>query len=406
MLTASPNRRRILTTLLALTTLSDASSQASEPKSGRTPPEAIYIDGAHGNDDGSGSAKRPLQSISAAIAMLPDPLTKSVTIHWIGGRYESTGGRDMTANSLELMRRMRPGVTVRIVGEPDDAGLLPIIAWEDSVALVDVREGDWRLENVEVGSETTRQRRGIMATGPAHVALHNVTIRTRSFSDAGILAHRGGLVSLSGAIKLNEHLHDQADDETFCGIVAEDHGQVRFTQRDGASLDIGNGSLSARYYGVIRLGCEQARITSWGDQSNNLAINNGGRIDLHNTATTLCAKRRKNTPIGLEHDGHILAEGAHVIIEGANNNAIVLQKSSTLTCNDVELRGEFPTAVSAISGSMFVGRFIGDVAGLNANTSASINVEEMKEGGEIQGPVSATHGAIVSLPDRTVRSDR
>jgi hypothetical protein len=150
---------------------------------------------------------------------------------------------------------------------------------------------------------------------------------------------------------------DKADAQTFAGINAEDHGLVRFVERTGASLDVGNGSLSASYYGVIRLGCETAKITSWGEQSNNLAINKGGRIDLHGTTTTLCARQRENTPIGLEHDGHILAEGAHIIIQGENNAAIVLQKSSTLTCNDIELRGTFKTAVSAMSGLMFVGRF-------------------------------------------------
>jgi hypothetical protein len=210
---------------------------------------------------------------------------------------------------------------------------------------------------------------------------------------------------LRGAIKLNEHFHDKADAETFAGIIAEDHGLVRFVERDGASLDIGNGSLSASYYGVIRLGCETARITSWGEQSNNLAINNGGRVDLHGTTTTLRAMQRENTPIGLEHDGHILAEGAHIVIEGENNAAIVLQKASTLTCNDIELRGAFKTAVSAMSGSMFVGRFLGDIPGLSANTCASINIDQLQKNGRIIGPVSARHGAVISLPNRTVTSE-
>lgn len=368
------------------------------------PPGDLYVDAARGDDDDAGDERRPLKSLSAALARLPEPLRRSVTVHCRGGRYETTGGHAMADNCLQLMHRMRPGVHVRIVGEADDDAP-PVLAWEGGVAMIDVREGEWRLENLHIGSGSLRQRRGVMVAGPAHAALADVTIRTRSHSDAGILACRGGLVSLYGAIRLNEHLHDRADDETFCGIVAEDHGQVRFAQREGSSLDIGNGSLLASYYGVIRLGCETARITSWGEQSNNLAINNGGRIDLHNTTTTLVAKQPRNTPVGLEHDGHILAEGAHLVIEGANDNAIVLQKSSTLTCNDVELRGKFQTALSAMSGSMFVGRFIGDVPGLAASTSASINVEELKGGGRITGPVAATRGAVVTLPDRTVRSE-
>ncbi len=382
--------------------VSSAAERRFDRPSEKQPPDAIYVDGVHGNDSASGISGSPLQSLSAAIWMLPDPLKQSVTIHLLGGKYESTGGHDMAGDRLELVRRMRPGVTVRIVGEPDSSGARPILAWEGNSSSVDVREGDWWLENVQVGSGSTRQRRGVMAMGPGQVTLKNVTFRTRSQSDAGIWADRGGLVSLRGDIKLNEHLHDNADSETFAGIIAENHGLVQFVERERASLDIGNGSLSCRYYGIIQLGCETARITSWGEQSNCLAINNGGRIDLHNTKTTLCAKQRQNTPIGLEHDGHILAEGARIIVEGTNQNAIVLQKSSTLTCNDIELRGTFETAASAMSGSMFVGRFIGDVAGLSASTSASINVEELKGNGKITGAVTATSGAVISLPDRVV----
>jgi hypothetical protein len=241
-----------------------------------------------------------------------------------------------------------------------------------------------------------------MVRGPAHVTLKNVTIRTRSHSDAAIYAHRGGKVSLRGHIKINENFHDNAPDDSFAGIIADDHGLVRFVERKGASLQIGNGTLSAKYYGVIRLGCETARITSWGDQSNTLAINNGGRIDLHNTDTILCAKKRRNTPIGLEHDGPILGEGAHVTILGDNENAIVLQKASTFTCNDIELKGTFTNAIKPMSGSMFVGRFLGDVPGLYATTGASINIESAR--GKIIGPVSARHAGIISLPDRIVTS--
>lgn len=166
-----------------------------------------------------------------------------------------------------------------------------------------------------------------MVQGPGEVTLKDVTFRTRSNSDAGIYAHRGGKVTLLVRIRLNEHLHDEAPDESFCGIIATDHGSVRFGERAGAVLEIGNGSLSASYWGAIRLGCERATITSWGRQSNNLAVNNSGRIDLHDTETTLRAKVPENTPIGPEHDGHILAEGAHIIIDGTNDCAISLQKA-------------------------------------------------------------------------------
>jgi hypothetical protein len=264
--------------------------------------------------------------------------------------------------------------------------------------------GDWWFENVRIGSFSVHQGTGVEVTGTAaHVMLKNVVFRIRSESGPAIYARRGGKVSLGGSILINEHVHDRGEDRSFAGIIADDHGSVKFEEQKGASLNMGNGSLSASYYGVIRLGCETARITSWGAQSNNLAINNGGRIDLHGTTTTLCARQRRNTPIGLEHDGHILAEGAHIIIEGENDAAIVLQKASTLTCNDIDLRGTFKRAISAMSGSMFVGGFRGDTPGVEADTGASIHIVEMKNQGRI-GPVSATRGAVISLPDRTVLS--
>ena len=365
--------------------------------------DTIYVDPERGRDEYPGIQQRPVRTISGAVAKLPDPLTRSVTIELATERYRTTGGQGMPDNVLELMIRMRPGVTVTIIGRPGADGQVPILAWEGGRAMIDVREGDWSLENVQIGTFSKRQRRGVIVAGPAHVALKDVTFRQRSLSGEGIYAHRGGQVSLYGAIKLNEHLHERAEEETFCGIIATDHGLVRFREREGASLSLGNGSLSAGYYGCIRLGCETARITSWGEQSNNLAINNGGRIDLHGTTVTLCAKQRRNTPIGLEHDGHILGEDAHVIIEGENGMAIALQKASTFTCNDIELRGEFEYCLWASSGSMFVGRFLTDVGRIEATTSANINIEKID--GKLIGPVIARHCGTVSLPDRNVFSE-
>jgi hypothetical protein len=295
---------------------------------------------------------------------------------------------------------MRPGVTVQIIGEPGADGALPRFGWEGGTAMVFVGEGDWWIENIQIGTGTTRQRRGVMATGPAKVTLKDVVFRTRSHSDAAIYAERGGLALLRGAIRINEDLHNHAPDESFAGIIATDHGIVRFDDSGGGFLDMGNGSLMASYYGCIGLGCRTAHITSWGDQSNTLAIDNSGRIDLHNTTTTVSAKKKRNTPIGLEHDGHILAEGAHIVIEGENEMAIALQKASTFTCNDIELRGVFRTTLWASSGSMFVGRFLTDVSDISADTSAKINVEALK--GKIRGNVTAQHCGAVSLPDRNV----
>lgn len=361
----------------------------------------IHVDPVRGNDSSSGDSQHPLKSISAALDRLPDPLRDSFTIQLAPGIYKSTGGINMPSNSLYLFHRMGPDCKVTITGRKSQKGELPILAWEGA-HLINATEGQWWLEGLRIGTGSKRQRRGVMVTGPALVTLKNMSFRTRSLSDAAIYAQRGGKVALAGAISINEDLHDHAEEETFAGIIAEDHGLVRFVQREGSSLSMGNGSLSASYYGVIRLGCETARITSWGRQSNTLAVNNSGRIDLHGTKTQLCAKVKTNTPIGLEHDGHILAEGAHVIIEGNNSNAIVLQKASTLTCNDVELKGQFGHAIQAMSGSMFVGRFIGDVTGIRSSTGASINIDKVT--GSIIGPVIANTTGTISLPDKNIVS--
>ena len=105
-------------------------------------------------------------------------------------------GPNMPADRLELMRRMRPGVKLRIVGVPGADNLPPRLAWEGGTAMIHACEGEWSVENVQVGTGSTRQRRGVLVTGPARVTLENVTFRTRSQSDAAIYADRGGLVLL------------------------------------------------------------------------------------------------------------------------------------------------------------------------------------------------------------------
>jgi hypothetical protein len=357
----------------------------------------LWVDAERGWDGAPGTPDKPCRSLSEALDLLPETLTGSVTIQVAGGDYPTTGGQSMPAERLDLMRRMRPGVEVRIVGTDREGQLIPRFAWEGGAAMVVATDGTWSLENLQIGTGTTHQRRGVMVTGPAQVTLKNVTFRTRSQSDAAIYAERGGLALLRGAIRINEDFHETAPEESFAGIIATNHGIVRFADSDGGLLDMGNGSLSVSYYGCIGLGCKTARITSWGDQSNNLSSNNSGRIDLHNTTTTLVAKQKRNTPIGLEHDGHILAEGARIIIEGENEMAIALQKASTLTCNDIELRGKFGKSLWASSGSMFVGRFRTDVSNLEADTSARINIEALD--GKIQGAATARRNGVISLPD-------
>jgi hypothetical protein len=173
---------------------------------------------------------------------------------------------------------------------------------------------------------------------------------------------------------------------------------VRFQEREKASLSIGNGSLSASYYGIIELGCESAGITSWHEQANVIAVNNSGRVDFHSTTAILTARNPRNTPIGLEDDGHVLAEGAHVTIQGCtNSNAIVLQKSSAFFCNDVTLKGSFGSALSAMSGSTLLAGIDGDLNGGEVTTGARIIVEKCT--GRILRKIEVSkHGTLV-LPD-------
>jgi len=358
----------------------------------------LHVDPGKGKDKAEGTQRRPLESLSAALAKLPSPLTTPATIHLAAGTYATTGAVGMPARTLELMHAMRPSALVTIAGPSE--GDPAVLAWNGERNMIDARTGTWRLRNLQIGSFEKEQRRGVTVRSPAHVTLEDVTFRLRSHSDAAIRATDGGRVSLRGAIRLNEHLHDEAADETFCGIIATDHGVVEFVERDGASLSLGNGSLSVSYYGSIRLGCAEARITSW-TKSNPFALANGGRIDVRNTQTTLRAVLRNNTPIGPEHDGHILAEDAHITIIGPNDSAIALQKASTFTCNDIELVGEFENTIWASSGSMFVGRFLGDVGKVHARTGAQVLIEDLE--GEFQGPAVVESGGLISVKGKVYR---
>lgn len=82
----------------------------------QTVPPQLYVNGTDRGDSAIGDQQHPLKSLSAAIARLPDPLTRSMTIQWVAANETTTGGQDMSSVSLELMRRMRPGFRVTIVG--------------------------------------------------------------------------------------------------------------------------------------------------------------------------------------------------------------------------------------------------------------------------------------------------
>jgi hypothetical protein len=350
----------------------------------------LHVDPARGNDAAAGTDATPLRSIGAALERVVEPVSESVTIRLAAGRYAEPAG-------IEFNRRMQSNGKVNIVG-----GDGVVLDWPANGPMITVADGRWALEGVQIGTRAGGQREGIRVTGPGVLELRDARIRTGSQSAPGLRAEHGGRALLAGRIEINEDLHDdRGRGDTFAGIQAFHGGVVKFVQRDGASLSIGNGSLSAGYYGTIELGCAWARVTSWGDQSNCLAINNSGRIDLHNTSTTLCAREPRNTPIGLEHDGHVLAEGARIAILGCNNhNAIVLQKASTFFCNDVAIRGPVRQGLLASSGSVLLAGIDGDLPGARATTGATVIVEKLT--GRMTGAVEADKGGRVEMPDGNV----
>jgi len=365
----------------------------------------VYVDASRGNDTATGTSTAPVKTLFAAIERLPKTIERDVTVNVAVGRYERTGGSGRDAQRLELNLAMREGATVRIVGTGGDSKSRAtpgevVLDWESDAAgyLVVVTQGHWTLENVQIGTRKSGQRHGISVAGPGLLELRDVRIHTGSQSGPGLHAHHGGRVHLYGVIELNEDLHESSGQgESFCRVEADYFGTIRFRQSKGASLSVGNGNLSAGYYGIIELGCEQARITSWNYQSNPIAVNNSGRVDLHNTTTRLCARNPRNTPIGLEHDGHVLAEGARIIIDGCDNsNAIVLQKASSFFCNDVEIRGTVQTALMAYSGSVLLAGIVGDLGRVRATTGSTIIVEKCT--GRLIGPIEQDKGGQVMLP--------
>ena len=72
-------------------------------------------------------------------------------------------------------------------------------------------------------------------------------------------------------------------------------------------------------------------------------------------------------------------------MRGANSQAIALQKSSTLFCNDIDLKGALATAVSAMNRSMFIGGFIGSVRVVEARSHVTIE----RIDGMLRGPGKA-----------------
>ncbi len=344
-----------------------------------------YVDPVRGNDNNSGTKSSPLKTVSAAIEKVPELVTAAISLHLAPGVYKTTGAKGMPASLLILDRKMRRegdnriDISVHIVGEGRnfEGAAEPgevILDWGTGLQ-IQVDNGIWFLVNIQIGNRSYKgTQQGIIVSGSSSlVHLRNVRIRTTSQSGAGICALRGGEVQLHGRIELNEDLHDKAPENSFCGISASYNGVVRWNDPAGV-LSMGNGSLSAGYFGIIELGCKTARITSWVRQANNLAINDSGRIDLHGTETTLCSKHKENTLIGLEDDGHILAENAKIIIETEPDypGSVVLQKASTLYVGTFIVRGKSGVNFAASSGSSLIGAVEGKMGWVGAETGSYI----------------------------------
>ena len=394
--------------LLLAVVCSVTAGQAQTPGSGLH----LYVDGTNGSDQATADRLGPVKTLAAAIQRLPEEIDREVTIHVAPGHYTTTGRRGRDALRLELKRSMGGCARVRIVGnaslfETPAAPGSVVLNWpaESSGFLMVVSDGHWSLENIQIGTRQPGQSRGICTVGPAVLELRDVRIHTAGRKGTGLQAHHGGRILLYGTIGLNEDLLQSGGGEnSFCRVEAKYGGVVKFMQKEGARLILGNGNLSASYYGVIELGCEEARITSWNYQSNPIAVNNSGRVDLHNTTTFLCARNPRNTPVGLEHDGHVLAEGARIVIDGfGNGNAIVLQKASSFFCNDVVIGGRIVSPLLATSGSTLLVGVEGDLGETWATTGATIIVE--KCAGELLGPFKVSRSGHIVLPDGRIVAD-
>ena len=96
--------------------------------------------------------------------------------------------------------------------------------------LVQVSEGVWSFENLQLGSRKSGQANGFWTRGPGILKLKDVRVLLKSVDGAGIHAHRLGHIYLYGRIELNQDLHHDVGQEkdSWCAIRATDHGTVQF----------------------------------------------------------------------------------------------------------------------------------------------------------------------------------
>ena len=211
-------------------------------------------------------------------------------------------------------------------------------------------------------------------------------------------ARRGGRIALRGAIRLN--VPPPEGEESFSGVIATDQGVVEFDERQGSSLELGNGACpratTARFAWAARR-----------EHHLRYALRTASRSGTAAGSTCATPRRRssppipRTTPIGLEHDGHVLAEGAQHQDPRQERRGDRAAESEQLTCNDVELDGG--SSVRAVGDQRLdVRRLLGDLGRLEASTGATIHVEKLN--GTVVGPIEAKSGGVISLPDRVVSS--
>src|SRR5262245_7286730 len=118
--------------------------------------ETLFVDPVRGADDAPGTRAKPLRSLSAALARIAEPLEREFRVELAPGRYETTGGVAMPADSLQLEKRMRLGASVRIAA----SGAPAIFAWKGERRTIEASDGRWILAGIQVGTFEPGQVRG------------------------------------------------------------------------------------------------------------------------------------------------------------------------------------------------------------------------------------------------------
>ncbi|MCX6872216.1 MAG: hypothetical protein NTW21_00170 [Verrucomicrobia bacterium] len=352
----------------------------------------IYVHPGSGKDSHKGlQANAPKRTIDAALKSIPaGALRDGYEILLAEGNYAATGGQGIAGSQNYLERPMSEfgkdfQITFRGM-RPDFSAPAAIdkvvLDFASSAVLVMVKGGRYALQDLQIGNQSRhgQTQLGVSALGfDSEVTLRNVRIRTTSQTAGSIDAEDGAVINLAGTVEINEDLHsapDGAGENTFAGISASYSAIIRTIEK-GTRISIGNGTFSVGYYGTVQVQDSEAIITSW-TTSNCFAANNSGHIDVSRSTVTLKQRISRNTQIGPEDDGHIIADGA--VINLANDdfsNTICLQKGSTLKGGTVRVTDRGKGIVYAMSGSRLAATLEGDWKTLNATTGARLMIAPM-----------------------------